>query len=376
MQYVNDSSRVWHVAKAGNDGNSGHAGQYPVNLANDAKLTIGAAVNAAANGDTIIIWPGDYAENVNLGTKSLTLIGTSRNKSRILPATGDGIDLGNDCVVRNLSVEALGTGAIGIDGRYKGNLVIEDCDMYANFDGVGLNDSASVWIHNCRVRGQYDGGNIGGANRIVIDNCMFIGLGTYGTNVRSRGLYIGGAKGVVRNSIFWGERADSSSQDFGGADCTSASTRTIMSFENCTFYAKGGAGDTGKAFGVRVAFSNSYVSLGNCAFYIESSAASSKYDVDVDAGLAVVSGCAYNTIEGNVKVLNALSPVDTLGRVNVGAIKDVDADVLIKASKLLKNKAVQDKLTGAIRYYDDDGQTVILTHTPNEDEASVTRAVS
>ena len=41
-----------------------------------------------------------------------------------------------------------------------------------------------------------------------------------------------------------------------------------------------------------------------------------------------------------------------------------------------KKKAVQDKLTGVIRYYDDDGQTVILTHTPDEGEASLTRAVS
>jgi hypothetical protein len=376
MLYANDSSRVWHVAKTGNDGNSGHAGQYPVNLANDAKLTIGAAVSAAASGDTIIIWPGDYAENVNLGTKSLTLIGTSRNKSRIVPATGDGIDLGNDCIVRNLAVEALSTGAIGIDGRYKSNLIIEDCDIYANFDGVGLNDSASVWVRNCMVRGQYDGGNIGGANRIVIDNCIFIGLGTYATNVKCRGLFIGGAKGVVRNSIFWGERSDTSNQDFGGADCTMASTRTIMSFENCTFYAKGGANNTGNAFGLRVENSGSYVSAVNCSCYNEASSAASKYDFKVNSGLCVVGNCAYSAVSGNVKILNALSPVDVSGRVNVGAIKDVDAEILIKAGKLLKNKAVQDKLTGAIRYYDDDNQTVILTHTPNEDEAGITRAVS
>ena len=89
--YFLDSSHVWHVAKTGSDSNSGHAGQYPISLANDAKVTIAAAVSAAASGDTIIIWPGDYAENVNFGGKALNLVGASRNKSRIVPASGSGV---------------------------------------------------------------------------------------------------------------------------------------------------------------------------------------------------------------------------------------------------------------------------------------------
>ena len=44
--------------------------------------------------------------------------------------------------------------------------------------------------------------------------------------------------------------------------------------------------------------------------------------------------------------------------------------------KILANKAVQNKSTGAIDYYDDDGQTVILTHTPTDDESSITRTPS
>ena len=48
----------------------------------------------------------------------------------------------------------------------------------------------------------------------------------------------------------------------------------------------------------------------------------------------------------------------------------------VTADKLLANKAVQDKATGEIRYYDDDGQTVLLTHTPADAEATVTRTPS
>ncbi len=50
--------------------------------------------------------------------------------------------------------------------------------------------------------------------------------------------------------------------------------------------------------------------------------------------------------------------------------------VELTIDKILANKAVQNKSTGAIDYYDDDGQTVILTHIPTDDESSVTRTPS
>jgi len=45
----------------------------------------------------------------------------------------------------------------------------------------------------------------------------------------------------------------------------------------------------------------------------------------------------------------------------------------LTVDKILVNKAVQNKSTGAIDYYDDDGQTVLLTLAPSEDESSITR---
>lgn len=47
-----------------------------------------------------------------------------------------------------------------------------------------------------------------------------------------------------------------------------------------------------------------------------------------------------------------------------------------QAAKLLVNKAVQNKVSGAIEYYDDDGETVILTHTPTDAESAITRTPS
>lgn len=48
----------------------------------------------------------------------------------------------------------------------------------------------------------------------------------------------------------------------------------------------------------------------------------------------------------------------------------------VTADKLLANKAAQTKSTGQIEYYDDDGQTILLTHTPADTEASITRTPS
>ncbi len=45
----------------------------------------------------------------------------------------------------------------------------------------------------------------------------------------------------------------------------------------------------------------------------------------------------------------------------------------ITADKLLANKAVQNKPSGQIKYYDDDGQTVLLTHTPTDAADAITR---
>ena len=45
----------------------------------------------------------------------------------------------------------------------------------------------------------------------------------------------------------------------------------------------------------------------------------------------------------------------------------------VTTDKLLANKAVQQKTTGQIKYYDDDGQTVLMTHVTNDAEATLTR---
>jgi len=63
--------------------------------------------------------------------------------------------------------------------------------------------------------------------------------------------------------------------------------------------------------------------------------------------------------------------IETYGHASAQHSFDIE-----KAAKILTNKAVQNKTTGVIQYYDDDGQTVILTHTPDDAESVITRTPS
>jgi hypothetical protein len=66
------------------------------------------------------------------------------------------------------------------------------------------------------------------------------------------------------------------------------------------------------------------------------------------------------------------TPADTDELIGTGCI--VWSGVAeLTCDKILMGKAVQNKLTGEIDYYDDDGQTIILTITPTEDESTLTR---
>jgi hypothetical protein len=62
--------------------------------------------------------------------------------------------------------------------------------------------------------------------------------------------------------------------------------------------------------------------------------------------------------------------------VNVHFTIKTEHQALEKSAKILVNRAEQDKVTGAIKYYDDDGQTIILTHTPTDSDSQITRTPS
>jgi len=364
--YFLDSSHVWHVAKSGSDSNGGHAGQYPVNLANDAKLTIGSAVSAASAGDTIIVWPGDYAETVDFSGKALTLIGANRNKSRVIPAAGSGIVAADNSVLGNLAVEALATLAKAVDVSGKANIVIENCDLYGGYCGLYGYSAESVFVRGSRIRGKYDGCNFGGAESLVVEGCIFLAYGTYSSSVDCRAL-LGGGRGIYSNCVFTSQRSDSTDKAIGAVYCTSNS-RAV--FKNCLLESSAGSGHTGQAYGIMVNGSGAVAVLENCSVRSASENASyGPYDLRQAEGSLAACGCSYETTEGTIT--NGGSGWGDAVNMQVdSALTSMNLD---KAAKVLVNKAVQNKLTGAITYYEDDGATAFLTHTPNDQEAAITR---
>jgi len=80
----------------------------------------------------------------------------------------------------------------------------------------------------------------------------------------------------------------------------------------------------------------------------------------------------YAVDQSSPKVwLDTAIVIETYGNASAQHAFDLDT-----ATKVLTNKAVQDKNTGAIQYFDDDGQTVILTHTPSDTDTEITRQPS
>jgi len=86
------------------------------------------------------------------------------------------------------------------------------------------------------------------------------------------------------------------------------------------------------------------------------------FDANISAGRYTIQ--AFLQDGGN--------PADSDGVIGSGEIIWRGSGELT-ADKILANKAIQSKSTGAVHYYDDDGQTVILTHTATDDAASIIR---
>jgi len=184
-----DSVHTWHVSKAGNDSNSGHAGQYPVNLAADAKLTIGAAIAAAAAGDTIFVWPGSYTENgLNL-SKQLTLIGSGIEATKIISTTSDALRISvSHCTVRGLSAIAPSSGVYDGISIYKiPHTTIEKCYGFGNVSGIHVIEIESgiggyyTEIINCKGFANGCGIRVDHADRVKLKDCLGHSYGTYGT---------------------------------------------------------------------------------------------------------------------------------------------------------------------------------------------------
>jgi hypothetical protein len=106
---------------------------------------------------------------------------------------------------------------------------------------------------------------------------------------------------------------------------------------------------------------------------------------DYDIALVDASGSRYvGGFDGNIpsgsysiQVFRQLgtNPADTDPLVSSRQILWTGSGELT-AAKILANQAVMDKAAGIVDYYDDDGQTVLLTHTMGDTQAYLTRELT
>jgi len=336
--YLLDSTHVWHVAKTGNDGNGGHAQQYPIALAADTKLTISAAVTAAASGDTIIIWPGTYVENVDLDAagKGLILVGTHRDTCIISPADDNAVEIESNCQLHNLSLIAGGSANKGVNGTSKNNIVIDNCYCFGNYDGILLSGK-NIRVTNAYCKANYDGANFGSAEGLFIENCIFETDGgvtisdVYGLRLDSRLFDELGV--IVRNSLILNVRIADSTQCAVGFYITKGSA--IL--ENCQIVAVTKTSATGDATAVKCGTGPilcGNMVLKNCTLY-SSSNGGTALDIYVDntGGEVNVLNCLYDrTKVSEVDGGKLLDLSDADGRVNVSQIEGVDATNQIRDS--------------------------------------------
>lgn len=156
-------------------------------------------------------------------------------------------------------------------------------------------------------------------------------------------MYLGDFKEDSMLCFCWG------TNNKDGASITRATNGTIKVYrDDNTTETTAGITDT-EDFDGQTGIHNCKIDLSADAFY------AAGYDYSVVLAGAVIDGENVNAVLATFSVENRFAAT---------------------AAKVLTNKAVQDKSTGVVTYYDNDGQTPILTHTPTDSETTITRAPS
>lgn len=208
-----------------------------------AFATIQKAIDSTEQGDTIIVYSGNYYENINLKGKNITLKSTDPNNPDIVAATIiDGSQNGSvvtfnsgespDCVLTGFTITN-GQGDKG-GGIFASNAspTVTNCvltDNTANAGGaVYCSDSNNLRMENCTIDRNYSG--FGGAMYCLLSSTKLTDC-TFSTN---QGTWAGGAiysdksTPILNNCVF----NDNSTNGDGGGMFNEASGPKLS---NCAF---------------------------------------------------------------------------------------------------------------------------------------------
>ncbi len=217
-----------HVSTTGDDNGS-------LGLESAPFATIQAAINYSVDGDTILLSPGTYYENINFNGKDVVLSSlylTTLDRGYISQTIVDGFESGcvfvfengensatlNGLTIRNGSGEYPASGSAVITGGgitcwmsspILSNLIIEN--NHTNWDGgaIHISDHSNPLVINCIVRGNSANNTGGGFSCTSTDSLKIINsLFVANSSMSGSALELqGGAKGIIVNSTFYGNQA-------------------------------------------------------------------------------------------------------------------------------------------------------------------------
>ena len=231
-------------------------------------------IQAASNGDTVVVMQGTYIENIIITAKSITLRSTAPTNPAVITSTIiDGNQTGsvitcNEGVEANTIISGFvitnGSGTVFGDYTYGGGMYNESfsptvsnctfCDNTADFGGGMYNISSGPSVSNCTFSGNTadtGGGMYNWASGPSISNCTFSdNTAIYGGGMTNE--YCSSPK--VENCTFSNNAAE-----VGGGICNTMFC--LMILENCTF-----SGNTAEGVGGGIINIGPSITVQNCAF--------------------------------------------------------------------------------------------------------------
>lgn len=175
---------------------------YVVSEASPVNLSIAEAVSILKEHGTVLVFPGEYVENIATRDKEVNICGVDKDLCVITSYDNDyynpvlEISAGS---VKNLSLKAcddgrgLGSGPMAyavhadFDYMYGRNLSFENCAIYSDYNagaGIGLRGDGVLSFVNCDLTGYYHGlfvhdskeTDVGGVQNLVVDSCNVTGI--------------------------------------------------------------------------------------------------------------------------------------------------------------------------------------------------------
>jgi hypothetical protein len=302
-----DSNYVIHVAQVinggatGNDANSGHSFQ-------EAKLTIAGAVADANSGDTIVIWPGTFTENVVGTGKGLHYIGIDNQYSKIIAADPNVVALIPDLnsTVENLYIECMGgsttTTAVAVkSGNTTKNLKIQNCIIKgASFGAWILSVNTDLVFLDNKVVGRGSAMRIQ-SGKAEVRRCFFESTGNFlATQVSAVALSIDNSTstrgGFVIDNCILSSTTALADINVVGFQTGFTDNGASFVFSNNTITGRTTGSFNQFIYGIRNASGlNGHTLVENCSFATTNSSASGTvYDIYNDRGQLNVINCSYS----------------------------------------------------------------------------------